>query len=254
MNNEVEDNKVDIARRFVGVHNLYGAAAYTALSDAQVYVIGVGGVGSWAAEFLARTGVGYITLVDMDVVAESNINRQLVALTDTLGEDKIAVMRARIAQINPKCTVRTIDELLTPQNVADILPAKAPKRPTVILDCTDDMHAKVAIALHCRFNKLKLITAGAAGAKTDPTQLAVCDLKDTYQDPLLAKLRDKLRALGINQSAKEKFGIVCVFCAQAPTQKSCNSSLSCTGYGSAVVLTAGMATMMVSEAIARLIR
>ena len=202
-------------RRFQGTQRLYGQSAFEVFAAAHVYVIGIGGVGSWAAEALARTGVGQLTLIDLDVLVASNVNRQLPALDSTFGQSKIAAMAERIYQINPKVKLNLIDDFLTADNVTALLPtrqqakeAAAQRKPVVILDCVDDMDAKLAIALHCRFNKLKLICAGAAGGKIDPRQITVSDLKDCYQDPLLAKLRSKLRhEKGINSGLKEKFGI-----------------------------------------------
>lgn len=258
-----EDN-VQYERRFQGTRTLYGTAAVTTFADAHVYVIGVGGVGSWAAEALARTAVGTITLIDLDVLVASNINRQLPALDSTFGESKIAAMATRIREINPKVTLNLIDDFLTVENVATLLPSRdeakaavAQGRPMVILDCVDDMNAKLAIALHCRFNKLKLVCAGGAGGKIDPSQIRVSDLRDSYQDPLLAKLRNKLRhEKGINSTLKEKFGIKCVYSTEPPrVDKSCQTGgLQCGGYGSAVVVTSVVAMIMVSEALQLLIK
>lgn len=246
-------------RRFQGTKTLYSEAAFERFAGAHVYVIGVGGVGSWAAEGLARTGVGTITLIDMDVLVASNVNRQLPALNETFGQSKIEAMGARLTQINPKLTLNLVDDFLTPDNVAALLPDKASakqaaleNRPVVILDCVDDMSAKLAIALHCRFNKLKLVCAGGAGGKIDPKQITVSDLKDCYQDPLLARLRNKLRhEKGINSQLKEKFGIRCVYSTEPPiVDKSCQTNgLHCGGYGSAVTITSIVGMMMVSEAL-----
>ena len=207
---ELSEDNVQYERRFQGTRTLYGTTAVTTFADAHVYVIGVGGVGSWAAEALARTAVGTITLIDLDVLVASNVNRQLPALDSTFGESKIAAMATRIREINPKVTLNLIDDFLTVENVATLLPSRdeakaavAQGRPMVILDCVDDMNAKLAIALHCRFNKLKLVCAGGAGGKIDPSQIRVSDLRDSYQDPLLAKLRNKLRhEKGINSTLK----------------------------------------------------
>ncbi|MGP5011846.1 tRNA threonylcarbamoyladenosine dehydratase [Psychrobacter glacincola] len=258
-----EDN-VQYDRRFQGTRTLYGTTAVTTFADAHVYVIGVGGVGSWAAEALARTAVGTITLIDLDVLVASNVNRQLPALDSTFGESKIAAMATRIREINPKVTLNLIDDFLTVENVATLLPSRdeakaaiAQGRPMVILDCVDDMNAKLAIALHCRFNKLKLVCAGGAGGKIDPSQIRVSDLRDSYQDPLLAKLRNKLRhEKGINSTLKEKFGIKCVYSTEPPrVDKSCQTGgLQCGGYGSAVVVTSVVAMIMVSEALQLLIK
>ena len=261
---ELSEESVQYERRFQGTRTLYGTTAVTTFADAHVYVIGVGGVGSWAAEALARTAVGTITLIDLDVLVASNVNRQLPALDSTFGESKIAAMATRIREINPKVTLNLIDDFLTVENVATLLPSRdeakaaiAQGKPMVILDCVDDMNAKLAIALHCRFNKLKLVCAGGAGGKIDPSQIRVSDLRDSYQDPLLAKLRNKLRhEKGINSTLKEKFGIKCVYSTEPPrVDKSCQAGgLQCGGYGSAVVVTSVVAMIMVSEALQLLIK
>ncbi|WP_227430077.1 ThiF family adenylyltransferase [Psychrobacter sp. I-STPA6b] len=261
-------------RRFAGTQKLYGQSSFQNFERAHVYVIGVGGVGTWVAEGLARTGVGELTLVDLDVLVASNVNRQLPALDSTFGCSKIEVMAERIKQINPQVQIHLVDDFLTAENVATLLPsreqmtqARQEQRSIIILDCTDDMSAKMAIALHCRFNKLKLICAGGAGGKTDPLQVTVSDLKDSYQDPLLARLRSKLRhEKNINTQMKEKFGIRCVYSTQPPiteqvshknSQTSSNpqdahcqlGGLHCGGYGSAVAVTATVGMVMVSEAL-----
>lgn len=261
---ELSEENVQYERRFQGTRTLYGTTAVTTFADAHVYVIGVGGVGSWAAEALARTAVGTITLIDLDVLVASNVNRQLPALDSTFGQSKIAAMATRIREINPKVTLNLIDDFLTVENVATLLPSRdeakaaiAQGKPMVILDCVDDMNAKLAIALHCRFNKLKLVCAGGAGGKIDPSQIRVSDLRDSYQDPLLAKLRNKLRhEKGINSTLKEKFGIKCVYSTEPPrVDKSCQAGgLQCGGYGSAVVVTSVVAMIMVSEALQLLIK
>lgn len=236
-------------RRFVGTQKLYDN--FNAFGDAHIYVIGVGGVGSWVAEALARTGVGQITLIDMDILVESNVNRQLPAITENFGISKIEAMRTRILAINPCCVVHCVDDFLTKDNVLQLLPDSQNRANTVILDCVDDMSAKVAIALHCRFNKLKLIVSGGAGGKTDPTKITVSDLKDTYQDPLLARLRQNLRDLGINKKLTQKFNIKCVYSTQMPkVDTSCQTNgLHCGGYGSAVVVTASVGLIMVAESL-----
>ena len=261
---ELSEENVQYERRFQGTRTLYGTTAVTTFANAHVYVIGVGGVGSWAAEALARTAVGTITLIDLDVLVASNVNRQLPALDSTFGQSKIAAMATRIREINPKVTLNLIDDFLTVENVANLLPSRdeakaaiAQGKPMVILDCVDDMNAKLAIALHCRFNKLKLVCAGGAGGKIDPSQIRVSDLRDSYQDPLLAKLRNKLRhEKGINSTLNEKSGIKCVYSTEPPrVDKSCQTGgLQCGGYGSAVVVTSVVAMIMVSEALQLLIK
>ena len=261
---ELNQDSEQFDRRFQGTRTLYGSESVDVFAAAHVYIIGVGGVGSWAAEALARTAVGTITLVDLDVLVASNVNRQLPALDSTFGQSKIEAMADRMAEINPNLTLNLVDDFLTVDNVAMLLPsrdeAKAAAdqgRPIVVLDCVDDMNAKLAIALHCRFNKLKLICAGGAGGKTDPSQIRVSDLRDSYQDPLLAKLRNKLRhEKGINSALKDKFGIKCVYSTEPPkVDKSCQAGgLQCGGYGSAVVVTSVVAMVMVSEALQLLIK
>lgn len=258
-----DEDSEQYERRFKGTQTLYGHSAVDIFSAAHVYVIGVGGVGSWAAEALARTAIGNITLIDLDVLVASNVNRQLPALDSTFGQSKIGAMATRIHEINPKVTLHLVDDFLTPENVATLLPSRAQAKmaaqtgPIVILDCVDDMNAKLAIALHCRFNKLKLVCAGGAGGKIDPSKITVGDLRDSYQDPLLAKLRSKLRhEKGINSTLKEKFGIKCVYSTEPPRiDKSCQTGgLHCGGYGSAVVVTSVVAMLMVSEALQLLLK
>lgn len=250
-----DDAKADTNRRFGGVYRLYGEDFAPHLL--HVYVIGVGGVGSWVAEGLARTGVGEITLIDMDILVASNVNRQLPALTKTLGRSKIEVMGERLTGINPDICVHLVDDFLTKDNVADLLPSRqmvkdwqAQGRQVVVMDCTDDMNAKLAIALHCRFHKIKLVVSGGAGGKIDPSKISVADLKDVYQDPLLAKMRHRLRDRGINSQMREKFGIKCVFSTEPPkVVATCQSGLHCGGYGSAVAMTASMGMMMVAVGV-----
>lgn len=252
----MSDHQYD--RRFAGTKKLYGDTNFTKFENLHAYVIGVGGVGSWVAEGLARTGVGEIILIDMDVLVASNVNRQLPAVDSNFGKSKIEAMAERIREINPLVELHLIDDFLTADNVSILLPnreqvvqLKQQNQHVLILDCVDDMNAKLAIALHCRFNKLKLIMAGGAGGKTDPTQITVSDLKDTYQDPLLAKLRQKLRDKGINKDLKEKFGIKCVYLTQPPiVDKSCQTGgLHCGGYGSAVAVTSVVGMVMVAEGL-----
>ena len=200
---------------------------------------------------------------DMDVLVASNVNRQLPALDDNFGKSKIDAMAERIRQINPLVRLHLIDDFLTTDNVTALLPHRstyhqlkqAGKR-VVILDCVDDMAAKLAIALHCRFNKIPLIMSGGAGGKTDPLAITVSDLKDTYQDPLLAKVRQKLRQQHhINRDLAEKFGIKCVYSTQPPivsrgTAQTCQTGgLHCGGYGSAVTVTSVVAMVMVAQAL-----
>lgn len=238
-------------RRFAGTAKLYGETAFQRFQQSHVMVIGVGGVGSWAVEALARSGIGKLTLVDMDVLASSNINRQLPALTSTLGYEKIEVMAQRCREINPHIQLDLIDDFLSPENVQQLLQSS----PDVILDCIDDVKAKVALILHCRFHKIPLIVSGGAGGKIDPTQIRVADLSRTTQDPMLAKIRNQLRRHGICKNPKEKFGLTCIYSEEQAqlNENSCASAgLHCGGYGSAVSVTNSFAMFAVAEVLKKL--
>lgn len=244
-----QDDEYD--RRFAGVAKIYSEDTFSHYEKSHVMVIGIGGVGSWAVEALARTGVGELTLIDMDVVAASNINRQLPAMSSTLGMDKIEVMAERCRSINPRIKINLIDDYLTPENVKELL-AEAPD---LILDCIDDVKAKLALMLHCRFNKIPLIVSGGAGGKLDPLKIRVADLSKTEQDPMLAKLRTQLRSKGICKKPKEKFGITCVYSIDNPFSNAdvcASAGLRCGGYGSAVVVTSSFAMIAVAEGLKKL--
>ena len=238
-------------RRFAGVAKIYGEDSFSHYEKSHVMVIGIGGVGSWAVEALARSGVGELSLVDMDVVAASNINRQLPAMSTTLGYEKIAVMAERCHAINPRIKINLIDDYLTPENIKEILAGN----PDLILDCIDDVKAKFALMLHCRFNKIPLIVSGGAGGKLDPLKIRVADLSKTEQDPMLAKLRAQLRGKGICKKPKEKFGITCVYSIDNPFSSAdvcASAGLRCGGYGSAVVVTSSFAMVAVAEGLKKL--
>ena len=238
-------------RRFAGIAKIYGDEAFNRYEKSHVMVIGIGGVGSWAVEALARTGIGELTLVDMDVLAASNINRQLPALSSTLGQEKAEVMAERCRQINPRIKVNVIDDFLSPDNVAEILVSQ----PDVVLDCIDDVKAKLALMLHCRFNKITLIVSGGAGGKIDPLKIRVADLSKTEQDPMLAKLRSQLRAKGICKKPIEKFGITCVYSIDNPFSSAevcASAGLRCGGYGSAVIVTSSFGMIAVAEVLKKL--
>lgn len=198
----------DLARRFGGVARLYGQAALDRFLGAHVAVVGVGGVGSWVVEALARSAVGRLTLIDLDNVAESNINRQLQATDATLGMAKVEALRQRIATINPGCVVTCVEEFVDPDNVAQLLAGPF----DAVVDAIDQVRAKVAIAAHCARQRLPLVVVGGAGGQLDPTRLRVDDLSRTVQDPLLSKVRAKLRKEhGFPRDAKKKFGIPAVY-------------------------------------------
>ena len=194
--------------RFGGIARLYGLTALQYFSQAHVCVIGIGGVGSWAAEALARSGIGQITLIDMDDICVTNTNRQIHALAETIGQQKIDVMAARIKAINPECQVNCIDDFVSTDNIAQHLNNGY----DYVIDAIDSVRSKSALLAYCKRNKIKCITIGAAGGQIDPTQIQIADLAKTYQDPLAAKVRSDLRRLhNFTKNTKRKFGIDCVF-------------------------------------------
>jgi tRNA A37 threonylcarbamoyladenosine dehydratase len=234
------DEAADLQRRFGGLERLYGVAGARAIRHAHVAVAGIGGVGSWAAEALARSGVGELTLIDLDHVAESNINRQVHALASTVGQAKVQAMGERIAQINPACQVHGIEEFVAPANWPQLLPPGV----TALVDACDQVKAKVAMAAWARDSKTLFISVGAAGGKRLAHQVDIQDLVDTTHDPLLAQLRYQLRKHHGAPREGKKIGVACVFSREpvAPPDASCaiegDGSLNCHGYGSAASVTA----------------
>jgi tRNA A37 threonylcarbamoyladenosine dehydratase len=245
----VENENLDTVRRFGGIHRLYGEATLKVFRQAHVCVIGIGGVGSWAAEALARSAIGRITLIDLDHVAESNINRQLPALTSTLGMAKVRVMAERIAQINPDCEVAAIEEFITTDNLEQLID----RRFDYIIDCIDGFRTKARLIAHCRRNRIPLVTVGGAGGQTDPTRIRVTDLSRTEHDALFSKTRKLLRTdYGFTKNPKRRFDIPSVYSLEQPVfadAKGCISQekpsgttaggLTCAGsLGSAMPVTA----------------
>lgn len=238
---------MDVSRRFSGLERLYGVDGAAAICAAHVAVIGIGGVGSWAAEALARSGVGQITLIDFDQVAESNINRQIHADSTSVGKAKVDAMRERIALINPHCTVNCVEEFATPEN----WPSLAAANFDAVLDCCDQQSAKTALAVWALDISKRLkreaplfITSGAAGGKRRAEKVEIADLSETTHDPLLSDLRYRLRRQH-GAPREKKIGITCVFSkeAVAPPDPSCaiadaDGSLNCHGFGSVVSVTA----------------
>ncbi len=246
----------DYARRFGGIARLYGAQALGRLDSAHVCVIGVGGVGSWAAEALARSGVGGLTLIDLDHVAESNINRQVHALEATLGQAKIAAMRERLLQINPRAHIDVIEDFVTPRNACAYIHGF-----DVVIDAIDNVRAKVAVAFACRTAGIPLVMAGGAGGKTDPSRIVVGDLSRTEQDPLLAKVRQRLRAEhGFPRDPKRPFRIEAVYSTEPLRypDATCDQGggpqgLACAGYGSSMAVTASVGLFAAARVIEKLL-
>jgi len=236
-----EENEADLSRRFSGLERLYGVESALAIRGSHVAVVGIGGVGSWIAEALARSGVGRLTLIDLDHVAESNINRQVQALTSTIGMAKVLAMRERIALINPACNVTCIDAFVEPDNWPGLLPEDV----DATVDACDQIKAKTAMADWAKRTKALFISVGAAGGKRLAHKVDVADLSETTHDPLLAQMRYRLRKSHNAPRDGKRIGITCVFSREAvrPADASCqveqgDNSLNCHGYGSVVAVTA----------------
>ncbi len=254
---------VDAARRFGGIARLYGAAGLARFTASRVCVIGVGGVGSWVAEALARSGVGAITLIDMDHVAESNINRQVIADDSTLGMAKIEAMKRRIAVINPHCRVEAVDDFVTVENAAAMLDAGF----DYVIDCADNFRVKAEIVARCRRSRRRVITVGGAGGRIDPSLVRLADLSRTEHDPLLAKVRKRLRAHhGFTRTPGRRFDVPCVYSTEQvifaladgevcrdKSRVDTATGLSCAGgLGSVTHVTATMGFMAVSRVLKKL--
>lgn len=243
--------EVEHSRRFGGLARLYGEDALERLQAAHACVVGIGGVGSWTAEALARSGVGRLTLIDLDHVAESNINRQIHALDSTLGQPKVDAMASRIAAFSPGCRVEVVEDFLDADNAAGLLQGF-----DVVVDAVDQVRAKVAMALCCRARAMALVMAGGAGGKIDPARIGVDDLARTVQDPLLSKVRARLRREhGFSRDPRRRFGIEAVFSTEAPRrpERSCANAapqgLACAGYGSSVMMTASIGLLCAARAV-----
>ena len=276
-----QNSDIDFERRFGGVARLYGAAALERFKGAHVGVIGVGGVGSWVVEALARSAIGHITMIDLDNVAESNINRQIQANSDTLGKAKVTALSERIALINPYCQVTEVEDFVTPDNLEEMI---GTDRFDYVIDAIDNVKAKTALIAYCRQHAVPLITIGAAGGQTDPGKIEIRDLSRTEQEPLLALVRKRLRQNhGFPRGAKSKFGIDAVFsmevltmpetaevCEIPPNTDSTDSKdstgsgdvattptqgvtgLNCAGFGSSIVVTASFGMMAAAYVLRRL--
>jgi len=233
-------DEADLERRFGGLRRLYGDAAYGRIRAARIAIVGVGGVGSWAAEALARSGVAALTLIDLDHVAESNINRQVQAIGATLGQAKVQALQERIADIHPGCVVTAVEEFVDTDN----WPALLPQPVDIVIDACDQVRAKAAIAAWALQTRTPLVLAGAAGGKRKPQAIEVDDLAATTHDPLLASLRQRLRKQhGAARSGA--IGLRCVFSRESVAMPlagaECDvvdSNLNCHGYGSSVTVTA----------------
>jgi tRNA A37 threonylcarbamoyladenosine dehydratase len=242
---------VDFDRRFGGIARLYGERALERFRAAHVCVVGVGGVGSWIVEALARSAVGRLTLIDLDNVAESNINRQIQALSTTIGMPKIEALKQRIALINPYCQVDLVEDFIDPDNIPQMIGTGRPgaARYDYVVDAIDSVKAKAALIAYCSQHAIPLIVIGGAGGQLDPTKIEVRDLARTEQEPLLKKVRKILRArYGFARGEKNKYHIDAVFSMEPlrypeagdACEVDANSitGLNCAGFGSSMVVTA----------------
>lgn len=255
----------DYQLRFGGITRLYGVKGANIIAQSHVCIIGIGGVGSWVAEAFARNGIGKITLIDLDDICTTNINRQIHALSDTVGESKVDVMADRILQINPECQINRIEDFVTADNLTSLITSEF----DYVVDAIDSVNVKTAIIAHCKRNKLPIITIGGAGGQTDPSKISICDLSQTFQDPLLAKVRNLLRRdYNFSRNTKRKFSIDAVFSSEQLVYPSndgevCHSKqgqegatrLDCSsGFGATTHVTACFGFFAVGKAIEKMIR
>ena len=248
----------DLERRFGGLRRLYGSVGYGRIRAARMAIVGVGGVGSWCAEALARSGVASLTLIDLDHVAESNINRQVQAVDATIGQAKVQALRDRIAGIHPGCEVLCVEAFVD----ADNWPALLPQPVDIVIDACDQVRAKAAIAGWALSTHHGLVVVGAAGGKRRPHEVAVDDLGLVTHDPLLAALRQRLRKF-YGAARVGRVGVACVFSREpvvAPNDVACDAGasapapvvagdLNCHGYGSSVGVTATFGMVAASLAL-----
>lgn len=255
----------DYLARFSGIARLYGQAGLLRLACAHVAVIGIGGVGSWTAEALARSGVGRLTLYDLDDVCTSNINRQLHALDATVGQPKVQVMAERLLQINPQLDVRPVPRFITLNNLAEELARGF----DLVVDATDTVPVKAGLIAWCRRNKLPLVVVGGAGGQTDPRLITTADLARTTQDPLLARVRNLLRRdYGFSRNPKRRFEVECVYSTEQLVYPQPDGSVACqkpavgealkldcgSGFGSASFVTGSFGLLAAQRAITCLLK
>ena len=254
---------MDYARRFGGIARLYGEAGLRGFAESHVCVVGIGGVGSWVAEALARSGVGTLTLIDLDNVAESNVNRQIHALEGQFGRAKVDAMAERIQGINPECRIITWEEFVEIDNLERLIGNQY----DYLVDCIDAFKTKAALIAHCRRNKIRIITVGGAGGQTEPLKIRLTDLYKTQHDPLLAKTRKLLRKeYDFPKNPKRRFDVPCVYsdeqqvypdgrgevCSIKPEGGSVGAGLHCGGFGSAMTVTTTFAMVATAHVLKRL--
>ncbi|SEL60007.1 tRNA cyclic N6-threonylcarbamoyladenosine(37) synthase TcdA [Halomonas daqiaonensis] len=249
--------------RFGGIRRLYGQRAAERFRRAHVVVVGVGGVGSWTVEALARSGIGKLTLIDLDDVCVSNVNRQLHALDGTIGRPKVEVLAERCRAIQPGIEVVADTAFVTPTNLAERIPDDADH----VVDAIDSVVAKAALIAWCKRRKLAITVTGAAGGQTDPTRIRVADLTRTEHDPLLAKVRARLRRdFGFSRNPKRRFSVECIYsdeqlvypgsdgevCFQRPAEGEATRLDCASGFGAATFVTGSFGFAAAARVLARL--
>jgi len=262
-------DEADLERRFGGLRRLYGATGYARLRAARVAVVGLGGVGSWAVEALARCGVAALVLIDLDQVAESNVNRQVQAVGATIGQAKAVALAERIADIHPGCDVRVVEEWADDGNWPGLLPDDLPV--DAVIDACDQSRAKLALAAWARAQGVAYVVCGAAGGKRHPEKIEIADLSEATHDPLLASLRQRLRR-DHGAPRQGRIGVRCVFSREtvaapltgaadgAGDEAACelpgesDNTLNCHGYGSTVMVTASVGFAAASEVVTQLLK
>jgi len=258
---QIPGPQAELREGFEALNRLYGVRAAEFLPRLRICVVGVGGVGSWAAESLARTGVGHITMIDHDDVSLSNVNRQLHAFVDTVDQSKVELMKRRILRINPRCNVNAIDDFLANSNLERYLDQQF----DVVIDAIDSIRFKAAMIAFCRRRRIRIVTTGGAGGRVNPLAVEIADLSKTWNDALAAKVRSRLRAdYGFTSNPRRRFGVDCVFSTEQPVYPDANGgvthskpgvpgvSLDCEmGYGSVSFVTGTFGLAAAARAIDR---
>ncbi|MBF7141720.1 MULTISPECIES: tRNA cyclic N6-threonylcarbamoyladenosine(37) synthase TcdA [Pseudomonas] len=250
--------------RFGGVARLYGVAGLARLQGAHVAVVGVGGVGSWAAEALARSGVGEISLFDLDDTCVSNTNRQSHALASTIGQPKVEVLAQRLRDINPACKVHAIVDFVTQETLADYLTDQL----DYVLECIDSVIAKAAVIAWCKRRKLPIVTTGGAGGQVDPTKIDIVDLNRTWNDPLASRVRSLLRKdYGFSRNTSRNYGVPCVYSTEQLRYPAADGTVCATkafvgegvkldcasGFGAVMMVTATFGMVAASRVVDKLV-
>lgn len=248
--------------RFSSLGRLYGNHALPLLANAHFVVIGLGGVGSWAAEALARSGIGELSLIELDEVCVTNSNRQSHALVSTVGKSKNTVISQRLLDINPELKINTIEDFLSAENIGALINP----RHDVVIDAMDAAHIKTKLIAYCSARKIRLIVSGSSGGKRDPQQVTVSDLGHTQSDPMLVKIRTQLyRQHNFSRDPKRKFRIDAVYSKEQmvypkPDGSVCMNKqamadgvrLDCTGgFGSSLMVTGTFGFLAASKGIER---